>query len=127
MKRILVIDDDDQVRGFLEEALTRAGYDVLAAADGNKGLALFKQSSVDLVITDLFMPEKEGCETIMELRRLRPQTKIIAMSGGCRVNGADCLPIALALGAQCTLSKPMGVKKLLSAVSEVLGEKTNTG
>jgi CheY-like chemotaxis protein len=124
MPRILVIDDDEPVRGFMEEVLRRAGYDVRTAQDGGKGLKLFKAETFDLVITDLFMPEKEGCETIIELRRLSPHAKIIAVSGGCRINGADCLPIAKALGAQITLNKPVSSRELLEAVRQALGEET---
>src|SRR5688500_1515499 len=98
MKRILVIDDVQQMRGFVQEALTRAGYEVVHPQHGRKCLDLFTTSPADLVITYLFMPEKEGCETIVELRRIWPHAKIIAMSGGSK-NGDDCLPIARALGA----------------------------
>lgn len=122
MKRIVVIDDDEQMRGFLHEALTRAGYQVLAAANGREGSKLFYEKGADLVITDLFMPEKEGCETIMELRRVWPTLKIIAISGGSKT-GRDCLPIARALGANRTLSKPISSAELLEAVRQVLEEE----
>src|SRR6059036_3451432 len=120
MSRILVIDDDEQMRSFVQEVLTRAGYQVHAAENGDEGLKIFKENHVDLVITDLFMPEKEGCETIVELKRLWPKARIIAVSGGCRINGADCLPIAERLGAQRTLNKPVTTRQLLEAVHEVL-------
>jgi DNA-binding response OmpR family regulator len=118
MPRILVIDDDEQLRGFLAEVLARAGYEVVCAEHGEEGVQCFKEQPFDLVITDLFMPEKEGCETIMELRGHAPQLRIIAMSGGFR--RVDCLPIAKRLGAQMTLQKPVLKKELLDAVSEVL-------
>ena len=118
MERILVIDDDAQVRGFVEEALRRAGYEVVCTENGIRGLQAFKEKPFDLVITDLFMPEKEGCETIMELRRHARDVKIIAISGGYRQ--ADCLPIAKQLGARVTLQKPVPTKELLAAVREVL-------
>lgn len=118
MQRILVIDDDAQLRGFVREALTRADYEVVCAEHGKQGLQVFKEQAFDLVITDLFMPEKEGCETIMELRRLAPDVRIIAISGGYR--RADCLPIAKQLGARMTLNKPVPMKELLEAVREVL-------
>src|SRR5687768_15207169 len=125
MKRILVIDDDEQMRGFFEEALTRSGYEVFTAPDGGKGLQACAQNGVDLVVTDLFMPEKEGCETIVELRRAWPAIKIIAVSGGSKT-GKDCLPIARALGAHRALSKPISSKSLLEAVREMLGEATKS-
>jgi DNA-binding response OmpR family regulator len=125
MSQILVIDDDEQVRGFVREVLIRAGHEVLTAQDGDDGLKLFKEKKVDLVITDLFMPEKEGCETIVELKKISPAVKIIAVSGGCRINGADCLPIAEKLGARRTLHKPITSQELLEAVGAVLGESSN--
>jgi DNA-binding NtrC family response regulator len=122
MAQILIIDDDEQVRGFMHEVLTRAGHEVLTAENGGKGLKIFKANQIDLVITDLFMPEMEGCETITELRRVAPAAKIIAMSGGCRINGADCLPIAEKLGARRTLHKPITSQELVEAVGAVLAE-----
>jgi DNA-binding response OmpR family regulator len=123
---VLVVDDDAPMRGFIRELLTQHGYQVFEAADGQEGLQMFEGNPADLVITDLFMPKKEGCETILELRRRWPGMKIIAMSGGSR-DGHDFLPIARALGAQRTLYKPILTDELLQAVHEVLNRESGGG
>jgi len=82
MARILLIDDDAPVRRTLRKMLERQGYEVEEAPDGKAGLTLYQENPADLIITDLIMPEMEGIETIMELRRRFPDVKIIAMSGG---------------------------------------------
>jgi len=120
MKRILLIDDDEFFRDFVQQLLTRAGYEVLPAANGREGLKLFGQSPVDLVLTDLIMPEKEGLETIMAMRRQQPEARIIAISGGNRVNADTCLDMAAKLGARRTLQKPIDSDELLRAVQETL-------
>lgn len=122
MSRILVIDDDEQFGGFIQEALKKQGYDVRTAVEGREGIEALKKEPADLVITDLFMPEMEGCETIIELRRRWPNVRIIAISGGCSIVEADCLPIARALGANCTLPKPIQRGKLIEAVRNTLGD-----
>jgi DNA-binding response OmpR family regulator len=119
MPRILIIDDEHQVRRWLRTGLESAGYDVEDAPDGVKGLTAFKQRPADLVLTDIYMPEKEGLETIRELRRQNPELKIIAMSGG-GIAG-DFLPYAKKLGAVKTIEKPFDTELLLETVREVLG------
>lgn len=120
MKRILLVDDNDSFRRSLAQTLQRADYEVLPAADGEVALSIFRQQPVDLVITDLIMPEKEGLETIMELRRLQPNIKVIAISGGGRNDPGDYLPIAEQLGAAKTLAKPFTAEEILAAVAQVL-------
>jgi YesN/AraC family two-component response regulator len=84
MANILIIDDDKVIHCFLKESLMREGFNVLTAIDGKKGMNLFNDNQVDLVITDIVMPEKDGFETILEMKRICPDIKIIAMSGvGC--------------------------------------------
>ena len=78
MPRILIIDDDDLIRQMLRDVLEREGYDVADASDGKQGLRVFMENPADMVVTDLVMPEKEGIEIIMELRRDFPELKIIA-------------------------------------------------
>jgi len=120
MARILIIDDDDIIRRMLRLMLTKAGYDVLDAADGKEGIELFRENNVDLVITDLIMPEKEGLEMIMELKTDFPDVKIIAMSGGAQMGPEGYLQLADALGAQQTLKKPIARQELLGAIAETL-------
>lgn len=122
MARILIIDDEDQSRNMLCQALTRAGYEVLTASDGNEGIELFRTVRADLIITDILMPDKEGLETIMDLRRDFPDVKIIAMSGGGLTGNLNFLDIAERLGAQRTLEKPFHLQEVLQLVQELLEE-----
>lgn len=120
MKRILVIDDDWQMREMMHQALERAGYEVEDAANGKIGMNLHREKPVDLVITDLIMPEKEGIETIRELRKDFPDLKIIAISGGGRASAEGYLSVAKTIGANRTLSKPFDLKNILDTVKELL-------
>jgi CheY-like chemotaxis protein len=120
MASILIVDDDNLFLTMLRAALTRAGYDVLAAPDGYEGLKLYEREPTDLVITDLVMPEKEGLELITQLKRLNPKVKIIAISGAREGFVKDYLKIAKALGAQRVVGKPFTEQEILEAVSEVL-------
>ena len=122
MARILVIDDDVLVLDMLYESLTSEGYDVLRASNGKEGLKLYRKEPVDLIITDLIMPEKEGIETIIELRHDFPDVKIIAISGGGRIGTKDYLNMAKIFGVQQTFTKPVGRKQLLDAIKELIGE-----
>jgi len=122
MARILVIDDDEQVLDMLYESLTIEGYDVLRASNGEQGLRLYREESVDLIITDLIMPEKEGIETIIELRQDFPDVKIIAISGGGRTGTKDYLHMAKIFGVQRTFTKPVAREQLLDAIRELIKE-----
>ena len=122
MTRILIIDDDEQVLDMLYESLTREGYDVLRASNGEQGLRLYRQEPVDLIITDIIMPEKEGIETIIELRQDFPDVKIIAMSGGGRIVTKDYLHLAKIFGVQRTFKKPVAREQLLDAIKALLKE-----
>lgn len=122
MARILIIDDNDQVRLSLRMALEDADYSVEEAADGVAGLRLFHQKPVDLIITDLIMPEKEGLETILDLKKDSPETKIIAISGDCNADPDSYLFTAKAMGASRTFKKPINLAELLDAIEELLGE-----
>ncbi|PYJ07729.1 MAG: response regulator [Verrucomicrobia bacterium] len=118
MARTLVIEDHPGMRDVLEETLLAAGHEVCSAANGEEGVALFRTQPADLVITDLLMPQKEGLETIKDLRRRAPDLKIIAISGASpewRV-----LDMAKQLGAHTTLSKPFTAQEILGAVTAVL-------
>ena len=120
MAQILVIDDDPQIGRLLEKVLSRAGHEVVIALNGREGLQLFREGTFDLLITDLIMPEKEGLETIMELRRDYPDSNIIAMSGGGRIGPENYLSMAKKLGVHRTFTKPLLRMELLQAVKEVL-------
>jgi CheY-like chemotaxis protein len=121
MARILIIDDDEGMRGSLAHTLEKLGHEVSAAADGKAGVARAIESEPDLVITDLIMPEKEGLETIMDLRALHPRIRIIAMSGGGRLSNEDYLHLAKRFGAKISLAKPFTREELKAALAEALG------
>ena len=121
MASILIIDDDAQILKMLRQILERESYDVTGASNGKQGLRLYRENPTDLVITDIIMPEKEGIEIIIELKRDYPDVKIIAISGGGRINPEDYLDIAKKLGANRIFAKPVERKELLNAVRELLG------
>lgn len=121
MARILIIDDDAQIRNMLRQMLEREGFEIADAADGKAGIRLFHQAPADLVITDIIMPDKEGLETIRELLQDNPDLRIIAMSGGGLVGPHHYLKIAEGFGAIRTFTKPIDRRELISAVREVLG------
>lgn len=120
MARILVIDDERLICEMLEDALTAAGHDVAVAPDGRKGAKLIQGQAVDLIITDIFMPEQDGLATIEELRRSHSDAKIIAISGGSRIRNADVLRWAGELGAAHAFRKPIDWGEFLAAVDECL-------
>lgn len=120
MQRILVIDDEPQLRAVLKRFLEIEGYEVEVAADGREALRIYAGQPADLVITDLIMPEKEGIETIRELKDSYPTVKIIAMSGGGRLGPETYLTLARKLGAHRTFTKPFELKALGDAVRELL-------
>ncbi|MFD1627046.1 response regulator [Azospirillum griseum] len=121
MASVLIIDDDDMVRTMLLRTVTRGGHEAFGARDGVEGMTRFRDHPADLVITDIFMPNQEGLATIMELRRVKPDLKIIAISGGGARASLDVLPVAEALGAQRTLRKPFTPTEVIEAINDVLG------
>ena len=122
MARILLVDDDEAIRGILARTLTAAGHEVEEAWNGDVALAAYRRQASDLVITDLVMPEKDGLQMIMELRRLDPAVKIIAMSGGGRTLGQAQLYLESAklFGALHIMAKPFTAATLMKAVAAVL-------
>ena len=112
--RVLLIDDDIELLRQMATAFLSAGYEVLAAPDGQAGLARFTANPTDLVVTDIIMPNREGVETIMALKKAKPSVKVIAISGGYRVGPADFLQLARHVGADEVLAKPFGPAELLN-------------
>jgi DNA-binding NtrC family response regulator len=119
-KRILVVDDDATIRRSLEILLTRAGYAVTQASNGAEAVRLWREFAGDLVILDMFMPDKDGIETILELRAHTPGVRIIAMSGGGRNRSIDVLGDARQLGAILTIEKPFASTAMMALVEEAL-------
>jgi CheY-like chemotaxis protein len=126
MSRILIIDDELPLRRVLRRILERAGHTVLDAPDGRKGLALWRQEPTEVVVTDIFMPEKDGIEVILEMKNSATKPKIIAMSGGGQRGMLDWNSSALALGADRVLEKPFDQRMFLVTVQEVLGDLPDT-
>ena len=121
MVRILLIEDDEFVRDAVRRMLEVLGHLVIEAADGRAALRLEDDQPADVILTDIYMPGMEGVETIREIRRRRPEAKVIAMSGGGGGLGpADSLRMARLLGAQRTLHKPFGREELQDALEKVL-------
>ena len=126
MATILIIDDDESFLSVLKERLMSEGFKVLTAINGKEGMKLFNDNQVDLVITDMIMPDKDGFETIIELKRICPDIKIIAMSGMGLGMIEPCLKTAKFSGAEYALAKPFEISNLLTAVYELLKkEKTS--
>jgi CheY-like chemotaxis protein len=126
MALVLVIDDEEDVRRVVEVMLKNAGHDAVQAVDGNDALRQFRRQHFELVICDVFMPDKEGIETLKELRELDPTVPIIMMSGEAPTAyfwGAthrDYLAMAKALGATRTIEKPFKYSQLIRLVQECL-------
>ena len=122
MKKILLIDDDEDFNESLKEYLEYKKFTVVSAYDGKQGLSLIKQEHPDLIITDIVMPEVEGIELIgqmLEDSGARPP-KIIAISGGGRMGGSDYLMLAKELGAHGTFEKPLDFNLLVETIDGLL-------
>jgi len=118
MPRILVIDDDEDICSVLETALASLGHTVLTATDGKEGMLRHRATPADLIITDMFMPNQEGVETIRLLRKEFPTLPIIAMSG--RSSADVMLTVARRLGVVDVLQKPFTVTELIASVDRAL-------
>ena len=123
MARILLIDDDDALRKTMVKILALSGHACDQAPNGEVGLRLFQAGEYDLVVTDLLMPEKEGIETIMELREEVPGVKILAISGGLSRDREGPLSDAEALGADASLPKPFSVTEFSQTVEKLLASE----
>lgn len=120
MARVLVIDDEELARFTIREILETAGFEVDEAENGRVGIEKQQATPFDLIITDIIMPEKEGVETIIDLKQDFPDLKIIAISGGGRTRNLDFLKLSERFGAGKILSKPFTEGQLLDAVNEIL-------
>ena len=116
---ILLIDDEDKFRSVIRQVLVNAGYEVVEASNGAEGIRHFYQKPADMIITDIIMPEKEGIETIIELKKAFPHVKLVAMSGGGWYGTDIDFDMARRLGAR-TLDKPFALQDLLDVVRDLL-------
>lgn len=120
MSRVLIMEDDAPLRAVLRQILTMAGHTVFDAPDGCTGLALWHREQTDVVVTDLYMPEKDGVEVLLAIKRCATQTKIVVMSGGGTKGLLEWRASVLSLGADCVLEKPFDRQKLLTVIQDVL-------
>lgn len=121
MPSVLVVDDEDQIRQLIRETLEQAGYEVQEARDGKEGLERYRSKPADLVIMDILMPDQDGLESIMTLRREFPASRVIAITGGSDMIGIlNFLDVAKMMGARRTLQKPFEMKTLLDAAAAEL-------
>jgi DNA-binding NtrC family response regulator len=120
MAYILVADDQEKIRQMLKSLFEQYGHEVTLAANGKEALSKFQPDKIDLVVTDILMPDMEGIETIRELQKIKSDVKIIAMSGGGTVGAMEYLRIAGMFGAKRTIEKPFDVREMLTAVDECL-------
>lgn len=120
MALLLVIDDNASVRHLVCEILTTDGHEIMEAADGEIGMRIVRAHTPALVLTDIFMPNKEGIETIREIRALVPSARIIAMTGSDPRHERLYLGAAMALGADATLKKPFRASELRDVVTGLL-------
>jgi len=122
VKRILIIDDEQIVLEVLRKILELEGYEVATAANGDEGIELFSQKPFDLVITDMVMPEKDGLQTILDLRKETPDLAVIAMSGGGTISKERYLAVAGYLDGIITITKPFSLESITGAVAKLLSE-----
>jgi DNA-binding response OmpR family regulator len=117
--KVLIIEDDDVIRFTLTNALKKKGYICFIAENGNTGLEVYKAQNPHVVITDMLMPDKEGLETISDIRAINKDTKIIAMSGGGTTQNLTFLQMAKKMGANLLLSKPIKPDQLTAAIESL--------
>lgn len=121
MARILVVDDEEPIRTLVSRIVMKDGHEVMEAENGKHACEVFQSSEVDLIITDLVMPEQNGIEMIIELKKTHPNLKVIAISGGSGFSGQiDLLSVAKLLGAKHIIKKPFTVDQIRDAVNDTL-------
>jgi DNA-binding response OmpR family regulator len=119
-KRILIIDDDDSIRGFIRRVLEHHGYEIQEARNGDEGIRLYRSWKPDLVLLDLYMPEKDGLETLRDLRQESPLPKVVTMSGGGPRYDVAILQSSRFLGSNSALVKPFTIGELTEIVRNTL-------
>lgn len=123
MATILIIDDDPQVCDLLEQVVCNEGHRVYSALNGEEGICLYRRHLPDLIFLDILMPEKEGLETILDLRREFPNVMVIAMSAASEGAKIDLLELAQRLGAQYRMPKPFQLQTVRDLVNAALSKK----
>lgn len=121
---VLIADDDPMLRAIGAELLSGEGYRVLEAEDGDEALRIVEAETVDLIVLDMLMPNKDGIETIIELKRRRSSVRILAISSGGSMDVDSLLKPALAFGADRVMSKPLRISTFATTIAEMLSETT---
>jgi DNA-binding NtrC family response regulator len=122
MYRILLVDDEDGVRTLISGFLRRNGHEVVEAPSGRAALRILQTELIDVVISDINMPDVDGLEVIRSVRELQPGLPVVAVTGGGMIPGSVLLKTAQAMGAMRTLEKPFGLQELLESVEGVVAE-----
>ncbi|WP_298722215.1 response regulator [uncultured Ferrovibrio sp.] len=123
MARILLVDDEPLLRETLKTALHAAGYTVALAPNGDAALKLLATEAFDVIVTDVLMPETDGLEMIMRIRKQAKDVRIIAISGGGRTRNMDMLEFAKSFGADTVMAKPFLPKQLIETIKNLMGER----
>lgn len=124
MVSLLLVDDDDDFRMMLRDSLALHGYHILEAANGDQALNLLRNEAIEIVIMDIIMPEKEGLETLRDIKKHHPKTKTIIMSGGSpRLDSELNLRAAILLGADFALKKPFWTDELVRIIRTMTDQK----
>ena len=116
MKKVLIVDDEALIREGLELALRNEGYGVEVAGNGEEALQVLEHFRPDVIVTDIIMPEKDGIELVLNIRKIDKSIRIIAISGGGRISANDHLKMASQLGANSILAKPFSISDLIAEI-----------
>jgi DNA-binding response OmpR family regulator len=120
-KAVLVVDDEPGMRRLAARAIDAAGGEAFQAADGRQAIIILERGGIDAAVIDIFMPEKEGLETIVEAKRRWPRLKVIAISGGGLVGHTDALHTARIVGADAVMAKPFSFSDLVAQIARLVG------
>ncbi len=119
MIRVLVVDDDEAFRQTVCDLLLDGDFEILSAESGAQSFAVLRNQSVDIVLTDIVMPDEDGLEIVRKIKKMNPAPKIVAMSGGGRIAATDYLEIARLMGASATIKKPFKRQELVDLLQQV--------
>lgn len=119
MARILIVEDSKDFRSLLQARLEMEGFEVAAASSGADALQVMARQPADVIVTDVFMPDKDGLETILEMRARYPEARIVAMSGWQSSRGVDYLRVAREIGAAHILRKPFDLEEMVQMLRQL--------
>ena len=120
MAGILLVEDNEDLRAMLKESLEKRKHRIIEASNGKEALIRFKSAVTDIVITDLIMPEQDGIGLIMELKKIKPEIKVVAISGGGKIGPSNYLDIAETLGADAVFPKPFNLNSFILEVEKLV-------